>query len=147
METQMNKKALHNDQKHLKVVKSAGKTNQRTQRQPKGPPKGAHMVQKDPQRVPTWSKGVPKALQKPPKGDPKRFPNQCKIQTHLWDPNFTRMSQKHTPVQCLELPKKPVLAREREARLKEESLPNRYQYLGEYLRNTWGKPRGYLRNT
>ena len=73
METQMDSKALQNDQRHLKVVKNDGKD---TQRAPKGSPKG-------PQRVPKWSQGAQKAAQKAPKGTPKRLPNHSRIRTHI----------------------------------------------------------------
>ena len=54
MDTQMHKKAIHNDQRHLEVGKSAGKGTQRTQRQPKGTPKAAQVV-------PRYPKSCPKA--------------------------------------------------------------------------------------
>ena len=73
----MDKEALQNDHKHLKVLKSASKSTQRTQRQPKGSPKG-------PQRVPKWSQGAQKAPQKAPKRHPKAIPKpEKKKNRHL----------------------------------------------------------------
>ena len=63
----MHTKALQNDQRHLKVVKSAGKDTQQAPKGPTGSPKG-------PQRVPKWSQGAQKAPQKPPKRHPKANP-------------------------------------------------------------------------
>ena len=63
----MHTKALQNDQRHLKVVKSAGKDTQRAPKGPTGSPKG-------PQRVPKWSQGAQKAPQKPPKRHLKATP-------------------------------------------------------------------------
>ena len=67
METQMDTKALQNDQRHLKVAKSAGKDTQRAPKGPPGSPKG-------PQRVPKGPQGAQKAPQKPPKRHPKATP-------------------------------------------------------------------------
>ena len=63
----MHTKALQNDQRHLKVVKSAGKDPQRAPKGPTGSPKG-------PQRVPKGPQGAQKAPQKPPKRHPKATP-------------------------------------------------------------------------
>jgi len=63
----MHKKVLHNDQRHLKVVKSDGKDTQQTPKGPKGKPKS-------PQRVPKWSQGAQKDLQKAPKRHSKATP-------------------------------------------------------------------------
>ena len=57
METQMDTKALQNDQRHLKVVKSTRKDTQQSPKGPKGMPKGAQ--------------SLPKVVQKPPKKHPK----------------------------------------------------------------------------
>ena len=67
METQMHTKALQNDQRHLKVVKSAGKDTQQTPKGPTGSPKG-------PQRVPKGPQGDQKAPQQLPKRHPTATP-------------------------------------------------------------------------
>jgi len=67
METQINTKALQNDQRHLKVVKSCGKDTQQAPKGPTGKPKGA-------QRVPKWCPGAPKAPQKASQSDSQTTP-------------------------------------------------------------------------
>ena len=63
----MDTKALQNDQRHLKVMKSVGKDTQQAPKGPTGRPKSA-------QRVSKWSQGAPKAFQKAPKRHPKATP-------------------------------------------------------------------------
>ena len=92
METQMHTKALQNDQRHLKVVKSAGKDTQRAPKGPTGSPKG-------PQRVPKWSQGAQKASQKAPKRHPKATPKPLQNTNPHLRFNFREMSLKHTPAQ------------------------------------------------
>ena len=71
----MHTKAFQNDQRHLKVVKSAGEDTQQAPKGPKGSPKGAR-------RVPTWSKGAQKASQKAPKRHPKATPKPALNTNH-----------------------------------------------------------------
>ena len=67
----MDTKALQNDQKHLKVVKSARKATQQSAKGPKGKPKG-------PQRRPKSAKGGPKTFQKAIKRHLKATPEPNK---------------------------------------------------------------------
>ena len=135
METQMDKEALQNDHKHLKVLKSPSKSTQRTQRQPKGTPKGAQVV-------PRCQKSSPKVSQKAPQSDPQTTPEYEPSSEILISPK------------CLENTVTAMVLEPRKTNCLSMGTGSAFKG-GEFDKHgsnscvdlTWGKPQEYIRNT